>query len=364
MHIPFLDLKQINASYAAEYLGALQRVLDSGRYVLGQELDSFEDELASFCEAGESIGVGNGLDALTIVLRALDVRPGDEVLVPANTFIASFLAISAVGATPVPVDPEPESLLLGAANLEGKITARTKAIMPVHLYGQVCDMDAINAVANNHDLHVVEDAAQAHGARYKGRRVGALSTASGFSFYPGKNLGALGDGGAIVTNDQDLAERVRMVRSYGSVTKYWHEKKGVNSRLDELQAAFLRIRLRDLDKENEKRRMIADYYLNNIRNDSVRLPQIPPDTLPVWHLFVVRVSDREQFIAYLTANGIESLIHYPVVCHKQNCYAELYNHDCQVAEQAANEVVSLPISPVMTLEQMEYIVEVTNRWGS
>lgn len=362
MHVPFLDLKQINTAYTTEYLDALKRVMDSGRYILGQELDSFEHEFARFCEAGWCIGIGSGLDALTIILRALDVEPGDEVLVPANTFIASFLAISAVGAVPVPVDVDPETLLLATGNLESKITSRTRAIMPVHLYGQVCDMDVVNGIANKHGLHVVEDAAQAHGAYYKGSRVGSLSIASGFSFYPGKNLGALGDGGAVITSNQVLAERIRMIRNYGSVTKYVHDEKGLNSRLDELQAAFLRFRLRRLEEENKRRRLVANYYLENIRNDYIRLPHVPSNTMPVWHLFVVRVLERERFMEHLAANGIDSLIHYPLICHKQKCYTELQAHNCPIAEQAAKEIVSIPISPVMTREQMEYVADAMSRW--
>ncbi len=362
MHVPFLDLKQINTAYTAEYLDALKQVLGSGRYILGQELDSFEYEFARFCEAEWCIGVGSGLDALTIILRALDVKPGGEVLVPANTFIASFLAISAVGAVPVPVDVDPETMLLATGNLESKITSRTEAIMPVHLYGQVCDMDVVNGIANKHGLHVVEDAAQAHGAYYKGSRVGSLSIASGFSFYPGKNLGALGDGGAVITSNQVLAERIRMIRNYGSVTKYVHDEKGFNSRLDELQAAFLRFRLQRLEEENKRRQLVANYYLENTCNDHIRLPHVPSNTMPVWHLFVVRVLERERFMEYLATNGIESLIHYPLICHKQKCYTELQTHNCPIAEQAAKEIVSIPISPVMTREQMEYVVDIMNQW--
>ncbi len=362
MHIPFLDLKQINASYAEQYQKALVRVIDSGRYILGQELDAFENELAHFCEASYCIGVGNGLDALTIALRALGVGPGDEVLVPANTFVASFLAISAVGAVPIPIDIHADTLLIDTCEIEAKITSLTKAIMPVHLYGQVCDMDEINRIACKHGLHILEDAAQAHGARYKGKSIGSLSAASGYSFYPGKNLGALGDGGAIVTNNSKFAERARVLSNYGSTTKYRHREKGVNTRPEALPAAFLRIPLQDLAEDNIKRMSIAEYYLDNINNCYVTLPQVPKCTTPVWHLFVVRVPDRKRFISYLTENKIDSLIHYPVNCHKQECYQELKNHCCPVAEKVANEIVSIPISPVMNKKQREYVVKTINGW--
>lgn len=363
MHVPFLNLKAINDRDADAFLGAMRDLIASGHYINGQKLSNFEAEYAAYSQAKHCIGVGNGLDALVLILRAAGIGVGDEVIVPANTFIASFLAISAVGASPVPVDVDSDTLLISAVSIEAAITESTKAVMPVHLFGHVCDMQGIRRVTDHHHLYLIEDAAQAHGAKdADGHVVGSTSFAAGFSFYPGKNLGALGDGGAIVTQDDALAEELRALRNYGAKVKYVHDSKGTNSRLDELQAAILSIRLKHLEDDNIQRRRIADFYLREISNPSIRLPRFVAGTESVWHLFVARVQNRDAFIQYLEAKSVQTLIHYPIPCHKQHCYPELQDIDCPVSEVAANEVVSLPISPVLTVPQVEYVVETLNAW--
>ncbi|MES2316910.1 MAG: DegT/DnrJ/EryC1/StrS family aminotransferase [Pseudomonadota bacterium] len=356
--IPFLDFSAMHAELRPQLDAALGRVLDSNRLILGSELELFELEFAEYCDAGHAIGVGNGLDALFLILKAMDIGPGDEVIVPSNTYIATWLAVSYAGATPVPVEPDAATFNIDPARIEAAITPRTRAIMPVHLYGQPADMDAIMEIAGRHRLKVIEDAAQAHGARYRGRRVGALGDAAGFSFYPGKNLGALGDGGAIVTNDAELAKRLRVLRNYGSSVKYHNEVKGYNSRLDELQAAFLRAKLVGLDQANERRRAVATRYIEGMAGSDLVLPFVPDWAEPVWHLFVVRSGDRAKLQADLAEQGINTMIHYPIPPHRQPAYAEmaLAQGALPLAETMHNEVLSLPIWPLLSTEQIERVI--------
>ena len=360
--ISFLDLKAVNEQYITEIEKVLHKVIKSGWYILGTEVDLFEKEFAEYCGTDHCIGVANGLDALTIILKAYGIGEGDEVIVPSNTYIASVLSVSANGADPILVEPDIASYNLDPKKIEEKITSRTKAILAVHLYGQSADMNAINQIAEKYNLKVIEDAAQAHGATYTGKRTGNLGNAAGFSFYPGKNLGALGDAGAITTNDGQLAEKIRALRNYGSHVKYENLYKGVNSRLDEIQAAILRIKLKELDRENERRREIATYYLNHINNSKIILPKIVNRDLSshVWHLFVVRTKEREKLQSYLKEKGIQTLIHYPVPPHKQQAYKEWSNLSYPISEQIHNEELSLPISPVQSIETTRKIVEVIN----
>ena len=360
--ISFLDLKAVNEQYITEIEKVLHKVIKSGWYILGTEVDLFEKEFAEYCGTDHCIGVANGLDALTIILKAYGIGEGDEVIVPSNTYIASVLSVSANGAVPILVEPDIASYNIDPKKIEEKITSRTKAILAVHLYGQSADMNAINQIAEKYDLKVIEDAAQAHGATYNGKRTGNLGNAAGFSFYPGKNLGALGDAGAITTNDGQLAEKIRALRNYGSHVKYENLYKGVNSRLDEIQAAILRIKLKELDRENERRREIATYYLNHINNSKIILPKIVNRDLSshVWHLFVVRTKEREKLQSYLKEKGIQTLIHYPVPPHKQQAYKEWSNLSYPISEQIHNEELSLPISPVQSIETTRKIVEVIN----
>src|SRR5882762_609929 len=320
MNVPFLDLKAEYAELKSDLDAAIQRVLASGWYILGAELEAFEKAFAAYCAVSHCVGVGNGLDALHLILRALEIGFGDEVIVPANTYIATWLAVSYSGATPVPVEPEERTYNIDPSRIEEAITSKTKAIIAVHLYGQPADMDAINEIAARHGLKVIEDAAQAHGARYKGRRAGSLADAAGFSFYPSKNLGALGDGGAVTTDDDALADRVRVLRNYGSRQKYRNETKGYNSRLDELQAALLREKLRLLDQWNERRRSIARRYLEGLAGLPLVLPHVPPGCEPIWHVFVVRSARREWLASTLEAAGIGTLVHYPIPPHLQPAY--------------------------------------------
>jgi len=347
--IPFLDLRAAYLELKTEIDAAVARVLDSGWYVLGPEVDAFEADWAGYCEADHAVGLANGLDALILALRALDVGPGDEVIVPSNTYIATWLAVSAVGATPVPVEPDPATHNIDPARISAAITLRTKVILPVHLYGQPVDLDPILALARTHGLRVVEDAAQAHGARYKGKRIGAHGDVVCWSFYPGKNLGALGDGGAVTTNNADLADRIRVLRNYGSRVKYVNEVQGVNSRLDPIQAAVLRVKLKHLDDWTDRRRTIADLYTKGLENSGLILPDVPDWADPVWHLYVVRSTERDALQQRLGAAGVGTLIHYPIPPHMQQAYAGLgMTADVfPLARQMANEVLSLPIGPQM-----------------
>lgn len=347
--IPFLDLKPAYAELKPDLDAACQRVMASGSLILGPELEAFEAEFARFCGVSHCVGVGNGLEALHLTLRAWGIGPGDEVIVPSNTFVATWLAVTYAGATPVPVEPVEATFNLDPNRIEAAITARTRAIVPVHLYGQPADMDPICEIARRRGLKVLEDAAQAQGARYKGLRTGSLGDAAGFSFYPGKNLGACGDGGSITTNDACLAGRLRLLRSYGSAQKYVHELAGFNSRLDELQAALLRAKLKCLDEWNGRRSEIANWYLECLPAifPGLKLPFVPQWAEPCWHLFVVRTPDRDAFQAHLTGRGIGTLIHYPTPPHLQEAYRGLsYSAGrLPLAEKLAREVLSLPIGP-------------------
>ncbi|MCB4205441.1 DegT/DnrJ/EryC1/StrS family aminotransferase [Deferribacterales bacterium Es71-Z0220] len=362
--IPFLDLKALNAQYRAELIAACTRVIDSGWYIQGNECKAFEKEFAEYCGTKYAIGVANGLDALILILRAYKelgiMSDGDEVIVPSNTYIATILAISLNNLVPVLVEPELDTYLIDPSKIEEKITSRTKAIMPVHLYGQTCEMDKINEIAKKYNLKVIEDSAQSHGAYFGDKRSGNLGDASGFSFYPGKNLGALGDGGAVTTNDDELAQAIRALGNYGSHKKYENLYKGINSRLDEMQAALLRVKLRYLDEEIQKRREIASYYLENIKNENIILPIVRANNNHVWHLFVIRTKNRDALQKYLLENGIQTLIHYPIPPHKQKAYSEWNSQSYPISEQIHKEVLSLPISGVQSLEDTMKIVKIIN----
>lgn len=363
MNISFLDLKSINERYRQGIDQALKRVLDSGWYLLGKELEAFESDFAGYCGTKYAVGLASGLDALILGLKALEIGDGDEVIVAAHTYIASILAVTAVGASPVLVEPDEDTFLIAPELIEQKITPRTKAIMPVHLYGQLCDMDAIKSIARKYDLKVIDDCAQSHGAIYKGSPCGSLADISAFSFYPGKNLGALGDGGAITTDDAEFAEKIKALRNYGSAKKYVNQYKGCNSRLDEIQAAILSVKLEFLNNDNERRREIAEYYVANIDNKDVVLPSLPAERLShSWHLFVIRSPRRDELQSYLASKGIQTLIHYPIAPHKQACYSEYGDINLPVTERLAAQVLSLPISPVMTDIEIETVVGAINGW--
>ena len=358
--VPFLDVAAAYDELRSELDSATQRVMASGQYILGPEVAAFESEFAAYCEARHCVGVANGLDALHLLLRAMEIGAGDEVIVPTNTYIATWLAVSYAGATPVPVEPDEKTFNLDPSRIEAAITPRTRAVIAVHLYGQPADMDPINELAGKYGLAVIEDAAQAHGSRYKGRRVGSLGDAAGFSFYPGKNLGALGDGGAIVTNNEVLADKLRVLRNYGSQEKYFNEMKGINSRLDDMQAALLRVKLRKLDEWNERRKMLATLYLQILEGiPNLTLPFVPAYADPVWHLFVVRHPDRDRLQRHLTAAGVGTLIHYPLPPHLQKAYAELHHSSGSFprSERMATDVLSLPMGPHVSEEQAQYVVD-------
>lgn len=356
--IPFLDLAGAYRELKTEIDAAIQRVLDSGGYILGPEVDAFEAEWAAYCEANHAVGLANGLDALTIALHALDIGPGDEVIVPSNTYIATWLSVTAVGARPVPVEPDPATHNIDPACIAAAITPMTRAILPVHLYGQPADLDPILSQARQHSLSVIEDAAQAHGARYKGRRIGSHGDVVCWSFYPGKNLGALGDAGAITTNRADLADRIRMLRNYGSLVKYVNKVQGMNSRLDPIQAAVLRAKLPHLDAWTERRRAITAAYSDELLDSGLILPQIADYADPVWHLYVVRSPDRDNLQRRLTEAGIGTLIHYPIPPHMQEAYARLglAPDALPLARCLADEVLSLPIGPQMTMADSRRVI--------
>jgi dTDP-4-amino-4,6-dideoxygalactose transaminase len=362
MQVDFLNLKKLNARYSDEIKEAVNSVIDSGWYILGQQVQAFEQEFASYCGTKHCIGVGNGLEALVLILRAMNIGNGDEVIIPSHTYIATSLAVSYVGARPIFV--EPKDFLIDPSLIEQAITAKTRAIMPVHLYGKLCDMEKIEEIANKYGLKIIEDSAQAHGAIYQdGRKAGNLSHASGFSFYPGKNLGALGDGGAITTNDDRLAEKVRYLRNYGSNKKYHNQYKGTNSRLDEIQATILYIKLQHLDDDNKHRRRVANQYLSAINNPKVTLPtELQNDGSHVWHLFVIRCDNRDNLQQYLANKGIATLIHYPIAIHKQQAYSEYNNLKFAKAEKLADEVLSLPISPIITDNEVSYVINAVNEY--
>ncbi len=358
--IPFLDLKKINHRFETEFQKAFKEVLSSGWYIKGKQHNAFEKEFADYCGSKYAIGCANGLDALNLAIKAFGFGVGDEIIVPANTYIASILALTDNGCTPVLVEPNLQTYNIDVERIESAITSHTKAIMVVHLYGQVVTMERVWKIAKKYHLKIIEDCAQAHGAMYQGKRVGTLGDISGFSFYPGKNLGALGDGGAVCTNILDIAEKIKALGNYGSHIKYENLYAGLNSRLDELQAAFLNIKLKRLDADNNRRREIAKYYRQNINHCDIILPQCEDEEGHVWHLFVVRCGSRDRLQEYLRGRGIETLIHYPIPPHKQQAYKQ-YNHlSFPLTEQIHNEVLSLPISPVMNDEEVKVVVEAIN----
>ncbi|WP_294966646.1 DegT/DnrJ/EryC1/StrS aminotransferase family protein [uncultured Gilliamella sp.] len=360
--IKFLDLTSINKMYEDEIKDRFQCIFDKGWYLQGEENNIFNKAFAAYCGTKYAVGVANGLDALNLIIKAYGFGPDDEIIVPANTYIASVLAISENGCKPVLVEPNLDTYNINPDLIERAITPKTKAIMVVHLYGQAVEMEAIWKLAEKYNLKIIEDSAQAHGAMYKGRRVGNLGDASGFSFYPGKNLGCLGDGGAVTTNDEELYLKIKAIANYGSNKKYVNLYKGVNSRLDELQAAVVNVKLPYLDEDNNKRRKIANYYIKNINNPLIILPKSPVEDMHVWHLFVIRTENRDKLQSYLQSNGIQTLIHYPIPIHKQEAYKEWNNLSYPITEKIHYEVLSLPISPVMTQREIEKVVEVINAY--
>ena len=366
--IPFLDLHKVNARFEDEYHSKFKSFLNSGYYILGSEVKSFETNFSSYCGVNHCVGVANGLDALTLIFKAYielgKLQQNDEILVPANTYIASILSVINAGLKPVFVEPDEATFNISPSEIEKHITPKVKGILVVHLYGQLADMTRINTIAKNHNLLVVEDAAQAHGAisDSEEKKAGNLSDAAGFSFYPSKNLGALGDAGAVTTNDSELVEKIRILRNYGSSKKYVNDILGINSRLDELQAAFLDIKLKYLDEDNTRRRAIASLYLNGITNEKIQLPYYNNSENHVFHVFVVRVENREEFIAYLERNRIGYLIHYPIPPHKQKALSTYKTLSLPVTESIHQTVVSLPISPVMTNEDVQTIINALNHY--
>lgn len=360
MEVEFLDIKATYTELKREIEQAFYDVMESGWYILGKQVSLFEQEFAEYCGVKHCIGVGNGLEALHLILRAMGIGDGDEVIVPSNTYIATWLAVSYSGAKPIPVEPDIKTYNLNTELIERAITPHTKAILPVHLYGQTADMDPINAIAQKYGLKVIEDCAQAQGARYKGKKAGSLGDAAGFSFYPGKNIGAYGDAGAITTNDDDLADKIRVLRNYGSRVKYHNEVKGFNSRLDELQAAFLRVKLKHLEEWNARRNMVAVKYNEKLKDSGLILPYLPKYSEPVWHLYVVRCKEREALRSKLSENNIDTLIHYPIPPHLSKAYKEYesYQGKLAIAEMLADEVISLPMGPHLDEQKVEYVCKV------
>lgn len=356
--IPFLDLKAPYLELKQELDEAIARVVSSGWFIGGSEVDQFEAEYSTYCGAAHAVGMANGLDALHLALRAMGVGPGDEVIVPSNTYIATWLAVSQCGATPVPVEPVEATYNIDPGLIEAAITPRTRVILPVHLYGQPADLDPILTIAKKHKLKVLEDAAQAHGARYKGKRIGGHGDAVAWSFYPGKNLGALGDGGAVTTNDPEIADRLRVLRNYGSRVKYVNEVPGYNSRLDPIQAAVLRVKLKHLDEWNARRAAIATRYNAELVNTGLVLPSVPEWVSPVWHLYVIRTKEREALQRRLSEAGIGTLIHYPIAPHMQQAYAGLgcKHGNFPVAEAMADEVLSLPMGPQLSMGDVDSVI--------
>ena len=358
--IKFLDLQKINERFRDEIDARFKSVLDSGWYLQGKENERFAQNFAAFCGVRHALGVANGLDALKLIIRAYGFGPGDEIIVPANTFIATILSVSENGCTPVLVEPDPETRNIDPKRIEAALTKKSKAIIAVHLYGQAADMASINKLAAKHHLKVIEDAAQAHGAIYHGKRVGSLGDAAAFSFYPGKNLGAMGDAGGITTNDTALYEKIKALANYGSDRKYHHLYKGVNSRLDELQAAVLDVRLAHLDADNNRRREIATYYRRHINNPLISLPQAVNETAHVWHIFAICCPERDRLQKFLAEKGIQTNIHYPTPPHRQEAYQEWREQHFPISEKLHREVLSLPISPVLTDEEAAQIAEAIN----
>ena len=365
MTVPFASFRPMHDELRQQLDQAYHKVVDSSHFILGAECKAFEEEFAAYCDAKYCVGVANGLDALFLILKAMDIGEGDEVIVPSNTFIATALAVSYTGATPVFVEPELKSYNMDPARLEAAITDQTKAVIAVHLQGRPADMDRILQIAGKYGLKVMEDAAQAHGVRYKGKKVGTFGDAAGFSFYPGKNLGALGDGGAVVTNNRELADKVRAIGNYGSNQKYSHIYKGVNSRLDELQAAFLRVKLTQLDKWNEARTAIAKKYFAGIQNEKIVLPLKPDaDFGHIYHVFAIRCRERDALEQYLADHGVGTVKHYPIPMHLQECYADLgYKRgDFPIAEEISDTIISLPMFYGMTQAQVQYVIDVINQF--
>lgn len=364
MKVPFVSFEPMHNEIKEEVLNKFKEVYDKNCFILGSEVEAFEKEFAEYCNAENCIGCGNGLDALYLILKAYGIGKGDEVIVPSNTYIATALAVSYTGAIPIFVEPKIDTYNIDINLIEEKITKKTKAIIAVHLYGQPADMDSIIEIAKKYNLKVIEDAAQSHGALYKGRKVGSLGHAAGFSFYPGKNLGALGDGGAIVTNDKELATKVRALANYGSDKKYNHIYKGNNSRLDEVQAALLRIKLKNLEKWNRNRREVAERYLKGINNSTIINPIIPEYSTPVWHIFAVRTNSRDKLEKYLNDNGIVTTKHYPTPIHLQGAYEELglKEGDLPIAERISGEELSIPMYYGMTKEEVNYVIDIINSY--
>ena len=356
--IPFLDLKAPYLELKAELDEAIQRAVSSGWFIGGPEVDQFEADYAAYCEVDHAVGVANGLDALHLALRAMGVGAGDEVIVPSNTYIATWLAVTQCGATPVPVEPNEVTYNIDPTLIEAAVTSETKVILPVHLYGQPADLDPILEIARKHGLRVLEDGAQAHGALYKGKRLGGHGDAVAWSFYPGKNLGAMGDAGAVTTNDPDLADRIKVLRNYGSRVKYVNEVQGYNSRLDPIQAAILRVKLTYLDEWNNRRRVMATQYQKGLAESGLILPTVPDWADPVWHLYVVRHANRESFQKHLESQGVSTLIHYPIPPHLQGAFKDMgfKKGDFPIAERIHDEIISLPISPSLTAQEAEQVV--------
>lgn len=365
MRVPFVSFLPMERELDQDLRAAFDRVFTRSWYIEGEEDEVFEKAFAEYCGAQCCVGVGNGLDALMLALKALGIDGGDEVIVPSNTYIATALAVTYVGARPVFVEPKLETFNIDPKRIEEKITERTKAIIPVHLYGQACDMDPIMKVAKKYGLKVIEDCAQAHGATYKGKMIGTFGDAAGFSFYPGKNLGALGDAGAVVTNNREFAEKIRALRNYGSDYKYHHIYKGNNSRLDELQAAFLTAKLSHLDGMNNERRRIADRYLSEIKNPKVVLPAVEKDMVPVWHIFALRCDERDVLEEHLNERGIGTNKHYPIPMHLQECYQDLgfTEGDFPIAEEISRKELSIPMYYGMTDEEISYVIDAINKYG-
>ena len=365
MKIPFVSFKPMENELDREIRDAFERVYDASWYIRGKEGEAFEKAFASFCDSDYCVGCGNGLDALMLALKALGIGSGDEVIVPSNTYIATALAVTYAGASPVFAEPDIRTYNIDPAKIEEKLTEKTKAIMPVHLYGQPADMDPIMAVAKKHHLYVIEDCAQAHGATYKGKVVGSFGDAAGFSFYPGKNLGALGDAGAAVTNSKEIADKVRALGNYGSDYKYHHIYQGYNSRLDEMQAAFLSVKLPHLNRMNEERRKIAQHYLSEINNPEIILPYVPDYAVPVWHIFAVRTRKRDQLADYLAEKGISTQKHYPVPMHLQECYKGLNipRGSLPIAEEISAAELSLPMYYGLSEAEVQFVIEAVNRFS-
>ena len=365
MNVPFATFKPMHNEIREELNSAYEIVLDKSNFIQGTECKKFEEEFAKYCEVKYCVGVATGLDALMLILKAMNIGESDEVIVPSNTYIATALAVSYTGAKPVFVEPEIETFNINVNKIEEKITSNTKAIIAVHLQGRTADMDAINAIAKKHNLKVIEDAAQAQGAKYKGKKAGSLGDAAGFSFYPGKNLGALGDGGCVTTNDKALADKVRALGNYGSDYKYHHIYKGVNSRLDEIQAAFLRVKLPNLDRWNEDRRATAKKYFEGIKNPLIKLPLKSTDEFEhIYHVFVIRCDKRDELEKYLNDNGIGTVKHYPIPMHEQECYKdlEIKHGELPIAEEISRTVLSIPMYYSMTDEEVDYVIDMINKF--